>query len=194
MRGWQVGVGVGAAILLGSPIVELSGIGLTGIGLTGIGLNRAIAQESIWKRFTSQQGRFSIVLPGTPKERKEGGLTLFELIRDDESVRYSVGFLDLPVAPGADKKIQNEVYEGVRRGAAKDQGELLSYRTIQLNGFPGREMNFKLPDDMVAKWRVYIVNKRAYFVSVTTTQQNQAQGLATSIDVFLNSFRLVGKH
>lgn len=173
---WQLVVGL--AILIGSPAVELK---------------NAAAQESIWKRFTSQRGGFSIVMPGTPKERKDNGLTLFELIRDDESVRYSVGYLDLSVAPGKDKKLQNEVYEGVRKGAAKDQGDLLSFRTIQLNGFPGREMNFKLPDDMVAKWRVYLVNKRAYFVNVTTTQANQEQGLSTSIDVFLNSFRLVGK-
>ncbi|MBW4440222.1 MAG: hypothetical protein KME10_03080 [Plectolyngbya sp. WJT66-NPBG17] len=176
MRIWQVVLGV--AVLLGSPVVELKS---------------ATAQESIWKRFTSQRGGFSIVMPGTPKERKESGLTLFDLMRDDESVRYSVGYLDLPVAPGTDKKLQNEVYEGVRKGAAKDQGELLSFRTIQLNGSPGREMNFKLPDDMVAKWRVYLVNRRAYFVNVTTTQENQKRGLATSIDVFLNSFRLVGK-
>ena len=174
MRIWQAVLGV--AIILGTPVVELQ---------------NATAQESIWKRFTSKRGGFSIVIPGTPTERKAGGLTLFELIRDDESVRYSVGFLDLPVAPGKDKKLQNEVYDGVQKGAAKDQGELLSSRTIQLNEFSGREMNFKLPDGMVAKWRVYIMNKRAYFVNVTTTQQNQEQGLATSIDVFLNSFRLV---
>ncbi len=176
MRIWQVVLGL--AILLGSPAVEWQNV---------------TAQESIWKRFTSKRGGFSIVIPGTPTERKEGELTLFELIREDESVRYSVGFLDLPVAPGSDKKLQNEVYDGVEKGAAKDQGDLQSFRTIQLSGFPGREMNFKLPDEMVAKWRVYIVNKRAYFVNVTTTQQNQEQGLATSIDVFLSSFRLVGK-
>ncbi|MBD1842194.1 hypothetical protein H6F89_01970 [Cyanobacteria bacterium FACHB-63] len=176
MRGWQLVLGV--AILIGSPVVEL---------------RSAVAQESLWKRFTSQRGGFSVVMPGTPKERKENGLTLFELIRDDESVRYSVGYLDLPVAPGTDKRLQNEVYEGVRKGAAKDQGELVSFRTIQLNRFPGREMNFKLPDEMVAKWRIYLVNRRAYFVNVTTTKDNQEQGLSTSINVFLNSFRLVGR-
>lgn len=176
MRVWQLVLGV--AILIGSPVVELQSV---------------IAQESLWKRFTSQRGGFSIVMPGTPKERKESGLTQFELIRDDESVRYSVGYLDLPVAPKNDKRLQNEVYEGVRKGAAKDQGELLSFRSIQFKGFPGREMNFKLPDDMVAKWRVYLVNRRAYFVNVTTTKANQEQGLSTSIDVFLSSFRLLGK-
>ncbi|GAP99366.1 hypothetical protein [Leptolyngbya sp. NIES-2104] len=176
MRGWQVVLGL--AILLGSPVVQLKSV---------------TAQESLWRRFTSQRGGFSVVMPGTPKERKEGNLTLFEVIRDDESVRYSVGYLDLPVAPGNDRKLQNEVYEGVRRGAEKDQAELLSFRTIRLGNFPGREMNFKLPDEMGAKWRVYLVNRRAYFVSVTTTQENQERGLATSIDVFLNSFRLVGK-
>jgi hypothetical protein len=174
MRGWQVVLGV--AILLGSPIVELRSV---------------TAQESLWKRFTSKQGGFSIVIPGTPTERKENGLRQFELIREAESVRYAVGILELPVAPGNDKKLQNEVYEGIRRGAANGQAELISFRTIRLNEFPGREMNFKLPDEMVAKWRVYLVDRRAYFINVTTTQENQAQGLATSIDVFLNSFRLI---
>ncbi len=156
-------------------------------------ISPAMAQDSIWKRFTSSRGRFSVVMPGTPKERKENGLSIFEVVRDEESVRYAVGFLDLPVAPGKNAKLQNEVYEGVRRGAETGKGDLISYRTIALKGYPGREMNFKLPDNVVARWRVYLVNKRAYFVNVTTTQDNQETGLATSIDVFLNSFRLLGK-
>ncbi|WNZ46603.1 hypothetical protein Q2T42_01975 [Leptolyngbya boryana CZ1] len=175
MRGWQVGVGL--ALVLGSPIVEMRSVS---------------AQESIWKRFTSKSHGFSIVMPGTPTERKQSGLTQFELIRDAESVRYAVGVLNLPAAPGEDKKLQNEVYEGIRRGAAREQAELLSFRTIKLGEFPGREMNFKLPDNMVAKWRVYLVDRRAYFINVTTTQENQQRGLATSINVFLNSFQLIG--
>ncbi|MBE9013703.1 hypothetical protein IQ250_26290 [Pseudanabaenaceae cyanobacterium LEGE 13415] len=176
MRVWQVVLGL--AILVGLPVVQWKPIA---------------AQESLWRRFTSQKGGFSVVIPGTPKERKDGNLTLFEVIRDDERVRYSVGYLDLPVAPGNDQRLQNEVYEGVRKGAEKDQAELISFRTIRLGSFPGREMNFKLPDDMVARWRIYLVNRRAYFVSVTTTKENQERGLTTSINVFLNSFRLVGK-
>lgn len=173
MRGWPVVLGL--ALWLGSPVLELQPV---------------IAQASLWKRFTSKSGGFSIVMPGTPAERKQNGLTQFELIRDQESVRYAVGILNLPVAPKTDKKLQNEVYEGIRRGAANGQAELLSFRTIQLNGLPGREMNFKLPDNMVAKWRVYLVDRRAYFINVTTTKANQERGLATSIEVFLNSFRL----
>jgi hypothetical protein len=174
MRGWHVGLGL--AILLGSPVVELRSVS---------------AEESIWNRFTSKSSGFSVVMPGTPTERKQGGLTQFELIRDEESVRYAVGVLNLPVAPRENKKLQNEVYEGIRKGAANGQAELLSFRTIKLGEFPGREMNFKLPDDMVAKWRVYLVDRRAYFINVTTTEENQQRGLATSIDVFLNSFRLI---
>lgn len=174
MRVWQVVLGV--AIVLGSPTIAL---------------RSTTAQESLWKRFTSKQAGFSVVMPGTPTERKENGLRQFEVIRDDESVRYAVGILELPVAPGNNRKLQNEVYEGIRKGAANGQADLLSFRTIQLNGFPGREMNFKLPDEMVAKWRVYLVDRRAYFINVTTTEENQASGLATSIDVFLNSFRLI---
>jgi hypothetical protein len=169
-------VGLGLAILLGSPVVELRSVS---------------AEESIWNRFTSKSSGFSVVMPGTPTERKQAGLTQFELIRDEESVRYAVGVLNLPVAPRENKKLQNEVYEGIRKGAANGQAELLSFRTIKLGEFPGREMNFKLPDDMVAKWRVYLVDRRAYFINVTTTEENQQRGLATSIDVFLNSFRLI---
>lgn len=178
---------IAALIVLGSLIGMHAKSDRAGI------VSPAIAQESIWKRFVSSRGRFSIVMPGTPKERKENGLTMFEVVRDEESVRYAVGFLDLSVAPGKNVKLQNEVYEGVRKGAAKGKGELISYRTIALRGYPGREMNFKLPDNVVARWRVYLVNKRAYFVNVTTTQENQQTGLATSIAVFLNSFRLLGK-
>jgi hypothetical protein len=130
------------------------------------------------------------MMPGTPKERKEGDSTLFEVTRDQESIRYSVGFLDLLVAPENDRQLQNEVYEGFRRGAEAGKVRLKSYRSIDLNGFPGREMNFSLPNNLVARWRVYLVNKRAYFVSVTTTPDNLQRGLSKSVTVFFNSFQV----
>jgi hypothetical protein len=153
----------------------------------------SVEAQSLWRRFTAQRAGFSVVMPGTPKERKERGLTAFEVTRDEESVRYAAGFLDLPVAPGSDRRLQNEVYEGIRKGAAKEAVKLLSYRTIVLRGVPGREMTFELPNNLVARWRVYLVNRRAYFASVTTTPENLNRGLATSIDVFFSSFQILNR-
>lgn len=149
------------------------------------------AQASLWKRFTSAKSGFSAVMPGTPKQRKEKNLTVYEVTRDEEKMRYSVGVIDLAIAPGDDPKLTNEVFEGIRKGAEKQDGKLLSFKTIKLAGqYPGREMNFTLPDEFRARWRVYVVGKRAYFLSVTTTQENLETKLAGSTAVFLNSLRV----
>lgn len=152
-----------------------------------------VAAQSLWKRFAFPKAGFSVVIPGTPTERREKGLSIFEVVRDEERIRYAVSYIDLAVAPGNNSKLLNEVYEGVRKGAEQDKGDLISYRTIKLNGFPGREMDFLLPDNYVARWRVYVVNKRAYFLSATTTRKNLQTDLATSVAVFLNSFRVNAK-
>ncbi|MBW4537757.1 MAG: hypothetical protein KME43_01285 [Myxacorys chilensis ATA2-1-KO14] len=152
-----------------------------------------VAAQSTWKRVLFQKEGFSVIVPEMPKIRKEKGLSLYEVVRDKEQMRYAVGYLDLAIAPGNDSKLINEVYEGVKKGAEKDKGDLVAYRTIERNGFPGREMTFFLPDGFAARWRVYIVNKRAYFLSATTTRKNLQTDLAGSVAVFLDSFRLNAK-
>lgn len=180
MRDWLLGLALATLIVPSLPILPS-------------GTNTLLAQESLWKRYTSQRWGFSAVMPGTPQERKREGMTIFEVVRDEEAVRYFVGVIDLPAAFGNDKRQQKEFFEGVSESAEKGGGKLISYRSIAISGFPGREMNFTLPNNLVSKWRVYLVNKRAYLVTVTTTQQNLEQDLATSSDVFLSSFRVVRK-
>ena len=161
--------------------------------IVGISDSPSSAAQSVWKRVLFQKEGFSVIVPEMPKARQEKGLALYEIVRNKEQIRYAVGYIDLAVAPGTNPKLINEVYEGVQKGAEKDQGDLVSYRSISLNGFPGREMSFLLPDGFAARWRVYVVNKRAYFLSATTTRKNLQTDLAKSVAVFLDSFRLNAK-
>jgi hypothetical protein len=150
-----------------------------------------LAQSSIWKKFTSEAGGFSVVMPGIPRERKEQTLALYEVTRDEERVRYAVGYLELAIAPETDPKLIKEVFDGIQKGVENQQGKLLSFKTLKLSGrFPGREMNFSLPGDFRARWRVYIVGNRTYFLNATTTQENMRSRLATSVEVFLKSFQV----
>jgi hypothetical protein len=166
--------------------------GLVLLGLSGPALIAPVlAQESIWKWFTAPQLGFSVVMPGKPTETKGKNLTLYEVTRDAERVRYAVGVIELAIAPGNDAQLLNQIYDGIRSGVEKEDGTLVSSRPIRLAAqYPGQEMNFILPDHLQARWRIYVVGKRAYFMSVTTTPDNMNLRLAKSVAVFLNSLKV----
>ncbi len=171
MRGWS------AILAVGLPLV--------------VGVSAVQAQGSIWKKFSPEQGAFSVVMPGIPKAQKSKDLALYELTREAEKVRYAVGYIELAIAPGEDERLTREVFDGIQSGVENQKGTLLSFRSVKLAGqYPGREMTFLLPDDFRAKWRVYIVGKRTYFLNATTTQANLSSGLAKSVEVFLSSFQV----
>lgn len=152
--------------------------------------------RSIWNPFSSNQGLFTVLMPGKPTQANTKVNTSLGTIpvnmvyvnRNQEAI-YLVAYSDLP--PNVSIKnsremnqILTEIVSGFSEGA---RAKLLSQRTIKLKNSPGKEIRVQLDKGLMARARLYLVNKRLYQVVVAT---NKEKDLAKSIQGFLNSFQV----
>ena len=146
-----------------------------------------------WQDCTSHEGRFAIAMPGQPTPSVQplslptGMAQMHMLILDDETSAYFVAYNDYPneLIKNADlnaiaavlERAPNFFIEGAK-------ASLIGSRQISLQGNPGRAFEFRLPEGVNGKGRVYWVNNRLYQI-IAASPDSQA------VDAFLNSFRLV---
>jgi hypothetical protein len=144
--------------------------------------------KSVWQRFTTLRGNFSVLLPGEPQTtHKAGGVLGFEVNRPQDAVIYGVSYMDFPTDPKERQGGIEEVFSGAQVGFEENQHVLVDSRPITLQGKPGREMKFTRSDGLTTRCRVYVVDQRLYLVMARTTREKY---LAKSIEGFLNSFQI----
>lgn len=152
--------------------------------------------QSVWKEFSSSNGNFSILMPGTPAEERQTidtevgpiNVQLFQVLREGEA-GYVVGYADLPKNIIQTPQDVEEFFGGTIRGIVNSlQGRLLSQRNVKLGNYPGREIKIQAAQGVMVSSRIYLVNQRFYQILVLTAQE---QNLSKSIQGFLNSFRLL---
>jgi hypothetical protein len=152
-----------------------------------------------WKEFSSEQGKFRILFPGTPAEKTQafplpsGGTTevrSFSYEQKQPPLLFQVDYYDLPSSeepPGG----AGEAWWDRRREAILSnlQGGLLEEKVLTLQGHPGREFRFEVPrlDHLILVARVYVVHTRVYRVMVTGPREQVSAG---DVLRFLDSFRL----
>jgi hypothetical protein len=156
-----------------------------------------IAQaQSIWKPFSSQDGGFRVLMPGTPTQEKRTTKTnfgslpvnVFSVIRENEA-GYLVSYLDFPRDIALNSRELNQSLSAIASGFAQGSGgKLVSQRNIRLGNFPGREIRLQFEQGVIGRGRLYLINKRMYVVMAIT---NKERYLTKSIEGFLNSFQLV---
>jgi hypothetical protein len=155
--------------------------------------------ELEFKEFSPEEGGFTILLPGVPKEqtRKEKGpggkeestLHLFTVDLKTSTSAYQVAYTVDPNLAKADADALKGMLERVRRGAEDSlRGKLLSEKKITLEEkYPGVEIQVEIPEGRVYRSRVYVVEDRLYQMTVLgpkdVTQSKEA-------DQFLDSFKL----
>ncbi len=154
-------------------------------------------QRVTWKEFSSKEGMFSVLLPGTPTVQTQklntraGVLDLYFFVVEQDGFQYLVSYNDYPEAmireANADK-----VLDGARNGVvANVQGRLSSESRVWLAENPGRELRIKIPDGRQAmRTRLYFVKNRLYQVGVVSSEDGSA---SEDISKFLNSFKLLTK-
>lgn len=153
------------------------------------------AQEPTWKEFRSNEGGFSVLMPGTPTPNKVTVNTtsgveeanMFSL--SDESLNeYIVAYSKYP------KTDSKEVSTGKLFDKARDgillvqQGKLLNEAAITLDGFSGRSIAVERPDGVITTARFYVVGDRFYQLSVNA-KTNEREPEAPKR--FLDSFKLL---
>ncbi len=165
--------------------------------IKGVQANQSIliAQQSIWKEFSSQEGGFKVLLPGTPTQTKDKVNTrngsiptnVFVVGRQNEAV-YVVGYADFPKNISlTSREVQPLLPQLNSRRSAQTGVRVVSQRTLRLKNVPGREIRLQDSQGVSLRVRTYAINKRLYQVAVIT---NKEASLTKSIEGFFNSFQL----
>ncbi len=147
-----------------------------------------------WREYTNEEGKFSVLLPGEPKEETSSIETdtgtiqihLFGVPIGDTD--YIVAYTDYPAELINTKGAQG-ILDSARDGAVENtKGKLLSDETIDLNGNPGKLLVVESPDGKgIAQAKIFLVGTRLYQVFVAAakekanTEENQN---------YLNSLRI----
>lgn len=152
------------------------------------------ATQSIWKLFSSSVGKFSILMPGTPIERRqpqsgEVQSMSYSVEREGEAA-YLVTYSDFP-SELILRTDPNQLFDGGRDEALKRaKGTLISERSVNLNGFPGRDLKIEAPQGLIIHNRIYLVNQRMYQI-IVVSPGTKARFLTKSIEGYLSSFKLL---
>lgn len=152
------------------------------------------ADISAWKTFSSPEGAFTVSIPEIPSGEKHpvptplGDLDEFRFAHKADDGTYAVAYLDYPAAAMQGKDPLTLLDDSTNGLVAAAQAQQQDLRRIALNGQPGREVQFQLPDKGVTHARLYLVKNRLYQVAAEGTQD-----FATSPEAqaFLRSFNFI---
>jgi hypothetical protein len=155
--------------------------------------------QTAWSEFSSVDGAFSVLMPGTPTEQTQsqdtdlGAIEVHSFTFEQGGVAYLVGYNDLPAA------VLEAVTPAVILDSAcggqveKVNGTLLNKEEIMLGTYPGRDLEIQIQDSTGTsslRSRTFLIRDRLYQVMVVGPK-----GQITSPDTtkFLDSFKLVGE-
>lgn len=146
-----------------------------------------------WKTFASQEGNFSVLYPGEPKEETQSKLFLKVhafVCSANRKTSFLVSYTDFPeklhVSP------TDKLYDDARNGGLGKDGKLLQEKSITVEGFPGREIQAEKSDGKIFFVdRYFLAANRMYQVAVVVPMQDQA---STNISYFLDSFSFLKKN
>jgi hypothetical protein len=141
------------------------------------------------KEFVSGVGKFRVMMPGTPVERRQrfGPMTLMMYMIETRDVAYMVGYCDVPIPAHEAEGVLQRRFDGAREGALRNiNGGLLKENRIRLHGRePGREIEANVPGKGILRARFYVVGQRMYQVLVVG---NANLVRAPDATLFLDSF------
>lgn len=145
-----------------------------------------------WSEFTSEEGRFSIQMPGKPTEKKSpvGGVEAHSFSGNTKNEAVEVVYADFPadieLTPG---EIESLFDESISQRIRASGATVLSTEKITLQNYPGREVKVKPSSGRgSSRIRMYIVRGRLYTLEylIATDDIRPDSG-----DTFLDSFKLI---
>ncbi len=156
-----------------------------------------------WKEFSSQEGFFSVLLPGTPAQQSQkinttaGPLDYFTYALQTGLASYFIAYVDFPEVPD-DASGVKKILDGGRDGAlAIANGKLIAEAEISLKGIPGRALTIEGANALI-KARVYLAGLRLYILMMVTNKEQAASPESVklyeaTVSRFLDSFKLTAR-
>lgn len=143
-----------------------------------------------WTRFTSEAGRFTVLMPETPTEKAEttqsqhGPYTthLF-IVRDTKNV-YLIGWVDYDPSFNFNRQLELEANrDNFIKGI---NATLINSRSLTLDGYQAVEFSAETADRLF-KSRVYMVGRRPYQIVIGSPKGDDDP---VNTNRFFNSFKV----
>jgi len=152
-------------------------------------------QQDAWKEFSSREGAFSILFPGTPIETIQQANTVADGIInvhifsfEQKGSSYFVLYSDYPESVFK-RKDANKILDDMRDSFVS-KGKLISEDIVSLDEYPGRDLRIKTLD---GKYNmndcIYLVKNRAY--QIMTMTEKDAGFSEEDLIKFLESFKIL---
>jgi hypothetical protein len=141
-----------------------------------------------FKEFRCADGRFTVQMPGSPREQQDAiaGAVSKTYVLEVSNGAYTVSYADIPNTLGSPDGKLKELLDSAEKGLIKNvNAKLVRSSEVKLaDKSVGREVKGELPPNGLILARIFIINRRMYYVAVSGTRE-----WASSLDAtkFLNS-------
>jgi hypothetical protein len=152
-------------------------------------LTHGFQQAEPWVKFSSTEGRFSILFPAKPEPETEANelYASHSFTADTDWATYVVMYADFKAAIGDPGRALDGARDALLIGK-----ELVSETEITQNGDSARELRVKSDGGMaISVTRLYLFGNRLYNVTVVFAPASKYD--PASVEKFFSSFKLTGK-
>lgn len=145
-----------------------------------------------WKTFTASDGKFSVRMPGTPKEEVSdlagGGGKIHQFALDKGDWAYIISYNSIGGGAPDAAAVPTLLDKGRDTMVTSLHGKLLEEKSLNLSGNPGREIHVDIPEKMGQAYvRGYIVGEQYFQVMLIGTNKALA---GANRDRYFDSFKL----
>ena len=144
-----------------------------------------------WPKFTSEEGRFSVLLPGVPDApevkttpSEHGPYTTHMIILKQTRNVFLIGWVDYDPRFNFNRQAELEMNRDLFVRGVK--ARLLTSRALTIDGYPVLEFTAENPQKFFTS-RVYMVGRRPYQIVIGSPK---GEDDSVNISRFLNSFKV----
>jgi hypothetical protein len=149
-----------------------------------------------WQEFVSAEGRFRVLMPGTPKfedsvvHTRLGSLPVKAYDVKSGEYEFSVFYGDLDSEELKDISPEEWIDAEQAIYIARANARLLAEKNLSLHGYFGKERRYELSVGWLVARRMYAVNRRIYTVNFSRKKQEAPEDV---IARFFDSFQILDK-
>jgi hypothetical protein len=151
-----------------------------------------------WVKHAPAPGRYTVAMPMKPKETPKKITTATATLDTVVAVAegrldsyFVVSYTDYPPKELKADSIDQRLDQGAKAAVENAGGKLRgAMKEIKLDGHPGREIVIEKDGEVIAKMRLYLVDRRLYQVMVLGSAPIFA-AKGNDVGVFFDSFRLI---
>lgn len=157
--------------------------------LVGFIVGKMQIDPSLWKEYSSPEGRFTVMMPGTPtRSRKPIAGTqaeTYSVILRRPDIGFHIQHFDVhgPFAGDFAQLARDDVRETFPKG------RIVNERPVTIGSHSGREFQVEMAPNITVVRRIYLVGGRMYYVTVSGSRLSFD---SPEIRKFLDSFQIHG--